>query len=529
MNKLNKLYKSILESLGCTIKDDHSIVMCNKGDEYPVKVDGKQVYLPVTAALNEVSIGRAFFHPACESVTSKETEMDKVLRKLITSTLYFSFRPIADVLMRVAQKKTTKTLPSVLVDQLEPISKVTKEAMGEVIDLIKRIAFTTEFEGVDTRIIALTITRGGKTENDERIIYRCTPSFPYYKELTRVINQNSRLVDDPKAQVIFGEHKYSYQSLFLVQRIFEIAIPCVTDPSRAEAISITNTAARMCAMLRCFGHIVNEINTIVGKFRKEFDAVGMYGIDVDWIEDLDNLPDLVGLVPPMEYNNYNTVTRKHETGLENLYDPFGISGINSVDSNINRQMTIATQVSTQQPQQQQPVQQATQQEAENAPPPKPKAGEVYVGMTVLQNGLFEYRYQNGNVIRVTCVNESGKEFQENFFNVGQQQQQQQPMYQQYQQPLYQQPMYHQVEDQWTAQGWVRGNGYIQQPNGVVVPFISPNQPVYPTQPPAYYQMNGGMNTGWNVDPNYNPHMDQSQHQQQHPIMPSGSVNNNWSN
>lgn len=523
MNKLNKIYKAILESLGCTIKDDHSIVMCNKGEEYPVKVDGKQVYLPVTAALNEVTIGRAFFHPACESITSKETEMDKVLRKLITSTLYFSFRPIADVLMRVAQKKTTKTLPSVLVEQLDPIAKVTKETMGEVIDLIKRIAFTTEFEGVDTRIIALTVTRGGKTENDERVYYRCTPSFPYYKELTRVLNQNSRLADDPKALVIFGEHKYSYQALFLVQRIFDIAIPCVNDPSRAEAVSTTQTAARMCAMLRCFGYIVNEINTIVGKFRKEFDAVGMYGIDVSWIEDLDNLPELVGLVPPMEYNNYNTVARKQETGLENMYDPFGISGINSVDNTINRQMTAATQVPGQQPAAQP---QPTQADIEGAPAPKPKPGESYIGMTVLQNGLFEYRYQSGNIIRVTCVNENGKEFQENFFNVNQPPQQQ-PVYQQplYPQQPYQQPIYpNQVEDQWTAQGWVRGNGYIQQPNGVVVPIISPNHPTYQQpQQPAYYQMN----TGWNMDPNYNQFADQSQQQPQ-TIMPSGAVNNNWS-
>lgn len=405
MNKLNKLYKYILEALGCKIKNDFSIVMVNSGKEYEVKVDNKKTYLATNEAMNTVDLERAFFHPACESITSKETEMDKVLRKLITSCVYFNFKPIAGVLLKVANKPG-KGLSSKLIERLSGLKGLSAEINAEIIDLVGRISMLTEYEGVDTRIISYTLMRGGKTDNDEHIYYRCIPSFPFYSEITRTINQNSGL--DDNATIIFNDNRYKLKTLKVVQSVFEIVIPYVEDPARGEATALNPVAARMSAMLRCFANIASEINGTMSKFRKEFDAIGMYGIETSWVEQLDDLPELAGLVPPLDYNNYNTAGKTQDPSQDQNYNLFNVM------------------VDRQQPQQSIPYNtfntQQTQQ-VKGAPQTPPRIeGETYIGMTTLQNGLFEFRFQNGPTIRVVCTDDRGNKITETIVGANGQQQ-----------------------------------------------------------------------------------------------------------
>ena len=454
MNKLNKLYKLILEALGCIIKDDYQIVMVNNNKEYEVKVDSKKTYLPTNDAMSTFDKERVFFHPACESITSKETEIDKVLRKLITSSIYFNFKPIAAVLSKVANKRNNKTVPSKMLERLEILKGIEKSIEREVIDLISRISMQTEYEGIDTRIINYTLMKGGKTENDEHIYYRCIPSFPFYNEITRVINQNAGRKDEDN--IIFNDSGYKLKTFKIVQSIFEIAMPLVEDPSRGEAYGLNPIAARMTAMLRCFGYVAGEINNLIAKFRKEFDSIGMYGIQTGWVEQLDELPEISSLVPPLEYNNYNTVGKPNDGSQDQNYDMFNIlSG--------RQDQPLVPQV-------QQPQQQQSTKGAPIAPPARD--GEQYVGMTALANGLFEFRYANGNIIRVVCVKEDGSIMNESFTN---------PQGQQFGQPNMMNPMMNpygngygvQMFPQQYPNGMIQAtNGFIM-PNGVYVPNISP--------------------------------------------------------
>ena len=75
MNQLNSIYQSMLKSWGVSFTPDHELILNMAGQEVPVKVEDKQVYLPTNDNLNGVTIGKVFFHPACESVMSKETEI----------------------------------------------------------------------------------------------------------------------------------------------------------------------------------------------------------------------------------------------------------------------------------------------------------------------------------------------------------------------------------------------------------------------------------------------------------------------
>lgn len=494
MNKLNKLYKLILEALGCRIKEDHQIVMVNNNKEYEVKVDGKKTYLPTNDAMNTFDKERVFFHPACESITSKETEIDKIIRKLITSSVYFNFKPIAAVLSKVANKRSNKTVAGKLLERLEPMKGIDKEVENQVIDLIARISIQTEYEGMDTRIINYTLMRGGKTENDEHIYYRCVPSFPFYNEITRTINQNSGMSDEQT--VIFNDANYKLKTLKIVQSIFEIAIPLVEDPSRGEAIALNPIAARMTAMLRCFGHIAGDINNLIAKFRKEFDGIGMYGVETGWVEQLDDLPEIASMVPPLEYNNYNTAGKQQ--------DP-------TQDQNNNLFNVLSDRYPTQQPQvnnyqygnQQQP------QPQKGAPnPPKAKDGETYIGMTALSNGLYEFRFQNNTLIRVVCMKEDGQIVNENFTNA-----QGQPynMNGGYQNGFNGYPQGYGVMNmpQQYGNGVTQFTGGIILPNGVVVPMLTPNnmggsdpygiqqpEPVFNTSGMSNGNMMSGTGNNW---------------------------------
>ena len=96
MNKLNKLYEAMLKSWGVSFTEDYALMLNMGGVEVPVKVDDKQTYLPTSENLNGMTIGKVFFHPACESIMSKETEIFKVIRKLTAAKIYSTFQPIFD-------------------------------------------------------------------------------------------------------------------------------------------------------------------------------------------------------------------------------------------------------------------------------------------------------------------------------------------------------------------------------------------------------------------------------------------------
>lgn len=393
----------ILEAMGCSIEPDEAIMMVYQNNKYPVKVDNKQVYLPTTEALEVIDLNneRAFFNPACEAISSKETEMDKTIRKLMTACVHQYFQILPEVLFIVASKKSSKTLPSKVQEQLESIKIPNTQIRNEIINLISKISMETEVEGIDTRIIHFSVTRGGKTLDGDNIHFKCVPSFPYYTELYRVLNQNSHLKDSDT--IIFAEQKYTLKSAKTIIALFDMIIPSVQDTSALEGIAVLPVAARLTAMLSSFGLVAKEINGVISRFRKEFNERLIYDINTEWLENLDELTDLYRLVPALDYNSYNTTpetTVTQQVGLNLSVNPFNTTS---------------------------PVQafpQTTQQSGmtmtPNGPVPNPPpatATEKYLGMNPLANGLFEYRFQDVNgMTRIVCLNENGKEVTTNYLN-----------------------------------------------------------------------------------------------------------------
>lgn len=400
MNKLNKLYEAMLKSWGCKFTEDKAIMLDFAGTEVPVKVDEKLVYLATSENLASVTIGKVFFHPACESIMSKETEIFKVIRKLTSARIYTIFQPIYEVLFSIASKKSGKTLSGKLLEQLEPFKNVTKAVKAEVTDVLKTMSITIEDQIIDTRIINFSLIKGGKTENDESIYYTATPSFPFYTEVYRVLSQNEHLKGSDR--VTFNNMNVSVQALQVVIALFEIALPACIDPSLKKYSTTTQDAARLVAYLRSYGLVVADLNSLIGKFRKEFDSIGIYGIDIDFLEELDEISEIKRLIPALDYNNYNisstveTPSTVSQGTRINSFNPLA-GVVNTVSAQIN-----GTQV------QQQPA------KTPNVPPTQP--GETYLGVEYYpNNGIYEFKYQqNTGMVRIRCLAEDGRFISENF-------------------------------------------------------------------------------------------------------------------
>lgn len=401
MNKLNKLYEAMLKSWGCTFSADAALNLNFSGTTVPVTVDEKQVYLATSENLNGVTIGKVFFHPACESIMSKETEIFKVIRKLSTAKIYSVFQPICEILFSVSNKKSGKTLTLKMQETLEPFKSVTKAVKQEVIDIIKTISITMENQGVDTRLINFSLIKGGKNDNDEPIYYSATPSFPFYTELYRTVAQNEHL--KPADHITFNNLSCSMQALRLVISLFEVAFPAVLDPARYRYSVTTQDAARLTAYLHSYGLVASDLNSLIGKFRKEFDAIGIYGIDLDWLADLDEISEIKKLIPALDYNNYN------------MSSPASAPAANSGAriSSYNPLSSIANTSGGHQPN---PGSANTIAAAPKIP--DTMAGETYIGCDYSQaNGIYEYKFQGSNgMIRVRRLAEDGRFISEDFQN-----------------------------------------------------------------------------------------------------------------
>lgn len=401
MNKLNKLYEAMLKSWGCVIGEDSSISLNFAGTEVPVKVDDKQLYLPTSEALAGITIGKVFFHPACESIMSKETEVFKVVRKLTSAKIYAVFQPMAEVLFSVANKKSGKTLTGKMLEALEPFKVATKAVKQDVIDIIKTMSIAMEDGGVDTRLINFSMIKGGKTENDEVIYYSATPSFPFYTELCRTIGQNDHL--KAADRVSFNNLNVSMQAMRTTQALFELVIPACIDPSRKKYSSTTQDAARLVAYLHSYGLVASDMNSLIGKFRKEFDSIGLYGIDLDWLSDLDEIGEIKKLIPALDYNNHNTVSSPEAPAANGVR----ISSFNPLAGvvNTNSSGTVLTQGSAN-----------TNPHGPKVPDAQP--GETYIGSEYdPTSGVYNFKYQQQNgYIRVKSLTEEGRFISEYFQN-----------------------------------------------------------------------------------------------------------------
>jgi hypothetical protein len=302
MNELNRLYESILLAWGCKIDQSGKITCVMLGKEYPLRIDGKDLHLPISEALNSGADQKVYFHPTCESIISKETEVFKLSRRLAGIRLLSVFRSMIPVLFDISSRKEKKSWNQAVYDVISPLGVVKKSVKDEVFSMLARLSVEVE-DNTDNRFIHFKITKGGKGELGERVYYKAKPSFPLYDVLVREL---ARSEGQPKnATISVNNFTMSREAIELTVHLFRSILPATQNPDAHEFDALVPVAARFTAFMYCFGNVAGQLNRAQNMFRGEFDKKSVYNIDVSWEEHLEEIPEFYRQVPELDYNSHN--------------------------------------------------------------------------------------------------------------------------------------------------------------------------------------------------------------------------------
>ena len=342
MNELNKLYKQMVMSWGGVVKPDYRIVLKVGDAEIDIKVDDMFVYLPVSEVLDSTdTMNKVFFHPACENITSKETEIFKIIRRMATIRLLELFKKYPTVLFSVAGGKEKRNWNQGILDIIEPLRVAKKATVAEVNELMKRFRVEMEESGLDNRFIHLKVSKvQGRSQSGsgERVYYKTKPVFPIYNEIVKRLSQSEGQADNQTVEL--NGVSVSRGALKLMAHLFRVVLPAVNDPDNFSFEATNSIAARLVSYCGCFEAIAEQLNRIQNLFRADFDKLGIYPIDLSWTEDLERIGDIYNQIPAMDYNTHNT----QEEVVSHNQSLAGMTGMFSVNSQ------------PQQPQHQQPQQ-----------------------------------------------------------------------------------------------------------------------------------------------------------------------------
>lgn len=305
MNELNKIYQAILKSWNVAIKKDARLMVSLDGAEFPIIIDDMNMYLPLSEVLEENTQDKVFFHPACENITSKETEVFKIVRRLSVMRLLTEFRKYPLIIMDIASKsKTKKTWRQDVLDMLDPIKGVKRVVRDELNELFARMHVEVQ-DGVDNRFIHFKVSKGGGKlkATGQNIFYKTKIAFPFYNEMVKRLARSEGQPDNQLVDV--NGFSISRGALNVAVHLFQTIIPMVTTPDDFESIATNPTAARLTSYLGAYVEIAEQMNALQNTFRSDFDKEGIYPVDVSWSEQLELLPELYRQVPMMDFNSHN--------------------------------------------------------------------------------------------------------------------------------------------------------------------------------------------------------------------------------
>lgn len=336
MNELNKLYAAMLKSWSTVIKDDGRIMFVVNGEEYPIRIDEMDMYLPLSNLLDGNVMNKVFFHPACENITSKETEVFKIIRKMTCMKLLAVFRSYPIVLFGIASgAKPKKAWRQETIDMMEPLKEAKRSVRDELNGLFARMHIELEDDGLDNRFIHFVVTKGGgRNSVGERVYYKTKPTFPFYDEMVKRLARSEGQSDNQTVEL--NNFSISRAALKLAVHLFQSIIPAVTNPGEYTYESTTPVAARLISYLGCYSEIAEQLNKVQNSFRSDFDKAGVYMVDLGWQEYLEELPETYRQVPIMDYNSHNT----QEETTHQAMGRNDMAGLLSVSSSNNNQAMV---------------------------------------------------------------------------------------------------------------------------------------------------------------------------------------------
>lgn len=338
MNELNKLYVAITRAWNTNHDDMGKLQLELDGNSYPITLDGMDVYLPFNEALETDTSDKVFFHPGCESIISKETEIFRIIRKLAGLQLLTHFKKFAPVLFDIANKKAKRGLRNDLLERIEVIKAAKAAHRKEVAVLFDHMAVEMEDDNLDRRFVHFDIKRGGRSKlTGDKIYYSCKPIFPFYNELVRRLTRTEGEAANKPVKILGKE--FSRGALVVAEEIFRFVLPGVEDPLAYEQEQTSAEAARFSVLVNTYVSLISDMNNLQNTFRAEFDKVGVYEIDTSFTTMLEDIDVIYKQVPPMPYNSQSSGSESVKAEIQNQQMVSGLMNQTSTTSNTTANVT----------------------------------------------------------------------------------------------------------------------------------------------------------------------------------------------
>ncbi|UVD32269.1 hypothetical protein [Vibrio phage phiKT1028] len=316
MNELNKLYVAITKTWNGVHDEDGKLSIELDGSHYPIRLDNMDVYLPFVSALESDTAEKVFFHPACESIISKETEIFRIIRKMAGLQILTHFKKFAPVLFDISNKKAKRGLRNDLLERIEVLKTAKANQRKEVIQIFDHMNVEMEADdNVDRRFVHFDIKRGGRSKlTGDKIYYSCKPIFPFYNELVRRLTRTEGEAANKPVKILGKE--FTRGALVVAEEIFRFVLPGVEDPLAYEQEQTSAEAARFCVFVNTYVSMIGDMNNLQNTFRADFDKVGVYEIDTSFTTSLEDIDVIYKQVPPMPYNSQSSGNTDVQTEVQ---------------------------------------------------------------------------------------------------------------------------------------------------------------------------------------------------------------------
>lgn len=296
-----EFYKNVIKAAGLDVSDENIVIANIDGVDSPVEIGGKLLRLPTPDFLKNPDWDHyVAFHPLCENSARGESEVLKVLRRFMVSTLNADLMFMMESLVSIAadkdnHRRLSATASECLdaipgadaksVKMLEKIEKEidldSKESVGEVMD---RIATTQR-----RRMINMFLTRGG-IWRDEKYARVCSVEFPFVSE------------NDREGRSIFGV-KLRVNDFEGFRSLFKFIVGEKDDLTTAfHGATNTLTAPYLTALLMSWFKISKRLNQLKKVYAKHVDGMKDLMADVSWEKELEHFTEMSRMIPPLEGN-----------------------------------------------------------------------------------------------------------------------------------------------------------------------------------------------------------------------------------
>lgn len=311
MARLFPLYKEVLKAAHLVCDEEGFIKLVRGKEKNPWFIKGLPAVLPLDAQLMQPKGSTTVFHPLFEFLTRGESDVMAEYRRTVTERLHLSFLALADELLVIAGSQANHQL--LTPEQSEFLSYV-PEADETMLNNFRALCDAMPLGQNQKAFVSMYLKRGGTLEG--KAGHRmAVVTFPLYKQLVEDGEKRAAEMEARKAKAKAkpkdGEKKkdatpapkipnetYGVE-LRAVDReafikLFEYMLPGIGNENSYSAISNSNIAPSMSAVMHAVQNIAGPLNDLVDRFKGRLSEAAQIILRVEdgWVPDFANLAPL---------------------------------------------------------------------------------------------------------------------------------------------------------------------------------------------------------------------------------------------